>query len=550
MDLDRTKLYVRSLTTDAGTTPDNSAWVMALPLDFGDSILGAQFSNTYTIGGQGAPSPQISIDVDQLHAKVDLSTVLQGSTDTGVAGWLEDLSRQVSLDHPVGKDGLALLGLQSMIESLRSGLPDIAKDVVTPASDKAAVDPLQLPVLRDGEAFVDTPEDGFGDLLGIGAAAQDPRSLQERQTADLTSLPELMGIGAADGRLPELLEGLADAIAREWAGRSTNDAAAVQAALAAVSVDFALAGLVASGTRSLLDAGSASASPFVLDYTGTTFSVDLNELLVAEENGVRAVWGEVPLLQNIGERTADLRLSAALTFTSSFNTAPTGIKLDLGAEVISADDSQSSLEIDLPGDLRIAMDTLRLDLSQGFVLNSGVWELDGTDTDKEAKIDFELKFTDPRGETGTFAHQQLDRIYSISLDDLRELRVVNTGHSALFDADDREALYWFQMRAADTMVEQGFLNALLAMPELKGIIPILGTSIAEMLVNDAAATATQPDLQNYLVNVLDDALDGMADARSLASICRTCCPSWRSANTLARPSTPQTVSRSSSPAKT
>ena len=86
--------------------------------------------------------------------------MLQGSTDTGVAGWLEDLSRRVSLDHPVGKDGLALLGLQSMIESLRSGLPDIAKDVVTPASDKAAVDPLQLPILRDGEAFVDTPKTG------------------------------------------------------------------------------------------------------------------------------------------------------------------------------------------------------------------------------------------------------------------------------------------------------------------------------------------------------------------------------------------------------
>ena len=191
--------------------------------------------------------------------------------------------------------------------------------------------------------------------------------------------------------------------------------------------------------------------------------------------------------------------------------------MDLGAEVISADASLSSLEIDLPGEPRIAMDTLRLDLSQGFVLNSGVWELDGTDTDKQAKIDFELKFTDPRGETDTFAHQQLDRIYSISLDDLRELRVVNTGHSALFDeADrDREALYWFQMRAADTMVEQGFLSALLAMPELNGTIPILGTSIAEMLVNDAAATATQPDLQNYLVNVLDDALDGMADASKL-----------------------------------
>ena len=56
VDLDRTKLYVQSLTKDAGTTPDNSAWVMALPLEFGDSILGAQFSNTYTIGGQGAPA--------------------------------------------------------------------------------------------------------------------------------------------------------------------------------------------------------------------------------------------------------------------------------------------------------------------------------------------------------------------------------------------------------------------------------------------------------------------------------------------------------------
>ena len=255
---------------------------MALPLDFGDSILGAQFSNTYTIGGQGAGSPVLTIDPDQLHAIDDLSTVLLGSSDTGIASWLADLSRQVALDHPVGRDGLALLGLQRMVESLRSGQTDISKGVVTPASDKAAVDPLQLPVLRSGEAFVDVPEDGFGDLLGIGAAAQDPRSLLERQTADLTSLPELMGIGAAGGRLPELLEGLADAIARAWAERSVNDAAAVQAALAAVSTDFALAGLVASGTRSMLD-GTAVASPFALDYDGTTFSVDLNELLIAEE---------------------------------------------------------------------------------------------------------------------------------------------------------------------------------------------------------------------------------------------------------------------------
>ena len=91
--------------------------------------------------------------------------------------------------------------------------------------------------------------------------------------------------------------------------------------------------------------------------------------------------------------------------------------------MISADDSLSSLDVDLPGDPRIAMDTLRLDLSQGFVLGETGWELDSTDPDKQAKLAFELKFTDPRGETDTFAHQRLDRAYSISLEDLRALRV-------------------------------------------------------------------------------------------------------------------------------
>ena len=97
--------------------------------------------------------------------------------------------------------------------------------------------------------------------------------MAERQVADLTSLPELAGIGSQDGELAAILEGLSDAIARTWSDRTENSATAVSAALASVSTDFALVGLNAYSAANLLDGAGASA--FNLSYDADVLNVDL-----------------------------------------------------------------------------------------------------------------------------------------------------------------------------------------------------------------------------------------------------------------------------------
>ena len=87
----------------------------------------------------------------------------------------------------------------------------------------------------------------------------------------------------------------------------------MSAALASVSTDFALVGLNAYSAANLLDGAGASA--FNLSYDADVLNVDLTGLLVREEAGVRAVWGEIPLLKKIGERTADMSLGATVKFT-------------------------------------------------------------------------------------------------------------------------------------------------------------------------------------------------------------------------------------------
>ncbi|MCH9837734.1 DUF4347 domain-containing protein, partial [bacterium] len=345
VDLARTKLFVRAAGGEADSFLTDSSWVMAMPLDFGDSIMGAQFSNTYTFGGAGLGAPSIAIDTDQLYGSnvpsvnMVYAKLNPTATETPVKAWLDGLTSKVSLDHPVGRDGFALLGLQRVVEDMREITAPIVKEVVTPASDKSLTDDLQIPVLRDGEAFVDTPDAGFGDLLGTSATSADTRTLAERQVADLTSLPELAGIGAQDSELAAILEGLSDAIARTWSDRSENSAAAVSAALASVATDFALVGLNAYSAASLLD--GVGASVFSLTYAADILNVDLTGLLVREEAGVRAVWGEIPLLKKIGERTADMSLGATVKFNSTYNAKPSSLNVDIAANVVSVDTSNA-----------------------------------------------------------------------------------------------------------------------------------------------------------------------------------------------------------------
>ena len=120
-------------------------------------------------------------------------------------------------------------------------------------------------------------------------------------------------------------------------------------------------------------------------------------------------------------------------------------------------------------------------------------ELDDTDTDDVVTLSFDLDFNDPRGEFNTWAESVLDNTYSLSIATFNELRIVNTGYTGLFDdATVQEALYWLKMREADTIMQEGFLAGLLAMPELKGLIPVVGSSIADIIVNNDATTATRP----------------------------------------------------------
>ena len=523
VDLARTKLFVRAAGGEADSFLTDSSWIMAMPLDFGDSIMGAQFSNTYTFGGAGLGAPSIAIDTEQLYGSNVPSVnkvyaqLNPSGTETPVKTWLDGLTSKVSLDHPVDRDAFALLGLQRVVEDMRVIKAPITKDVVTPASDKVQTDALQIPVLRDGEAFVDTPDAGFGDLLGISATSGDTRTLAERQVADLTSLPELAGIGSQDGELAAILEGLSDAIARTWSDRTENSATAVSAALASVSTDFALVGLNAYSAANLLDGAGASA--FNLSYDADVLNVDLTGLLVREEAGVRAVWGEIPLLKKIGERTADMSLGATVKFNSTYNSRPADLNVDIAANVVSVDTSNAALDINLPGEPRIDMASLTLGLSQGFVIGTNGWNLDDTDTDDVVTLSFDLDFNDPRGEFNTWAESVLDNTYSLSIATFNELRIVNTGYTGLFDdATVQEALYWLKMREADTIMQEGFLAGLLAMPELKGLIPVVGSSIADIIVNNDATTATQADFQNYLVNALQTQFGSFDETTDLSSL--------------------------------
>ena len=56
------------------------------------------------------------------------------------------------------------------------------------------------------------------------------------------------------------------------------------------------------------------------------------------------------------------------------------------------------------------------------------------------------------------------------------------------------------------------------MPELKGLIPVVGSSIADIIVNNDATTATQADFQNYLVNALQTQFGSFDETTDLSSL--------------------------------
>ena len=149
VDLARTKLFVRAAGGEADSFLTDSSWIMAMPLDFGDSIMGAQFSNTYTFGGAGLCAPSIAIDTEQLYGSNVPSVnkvyaqLNPSGTEKPVKTWLDGLTSKVSLDHPVERDDFALLGLQRVVEDMRVITAPITKDVVTPASDKGRQMPFR-----------------------------------------------------------------------------------------------------------------------------------------------------------------------------------------------------------------------------------------------------------------------------------------------------------------------------------------------------------------------------------------------------------------------
>ena len=176
--------------------------------------------------------PDIAI-TDQLHAIDDLSTVLLGSSDTGNC---QLACRLVAAGGAGSSRWPRLVSLFSVYKgwskALRSGQTDISKGVVTPGEPtRRRSIRFSCPCCAAARPSWMSPKTGFGDLLGIGAAAQDPRKSAGASGSARSDLLArgggLMGIGAAGGRLPELLgrAGRCDCRGHGPSG-SVNDAAA------------------------------------------------------------------------------------------------------------------------------------------------------------------------------------------------------------------------------------------------------------------------------------------------------------------------------------
>jgi hypothetical protein len=119
--------------------------------------------------------------------------------------------------------------------------------------------------------------------------------------------------------------------------------------------------------------------------------------------GARGVWGEIPLLREVGERKVDATLGVSFGFSYDIGASDltSTQPLRLGLNVVSADASLVDLKSDLPGAPRLNTSTLQMSISQQLDWGSegNPWQV-GT---QKTYLAFDLDFTDPSGATGTAA---------------------------------------------------------------------------------------------------------------------------------------------------
>jgi hypothetical protein len=182
----------------------------------------------------------------------------------------------------------------------------------------------------------------------------------------------------------------------------------------------------------------------------------------------------------------------------------------IGVEIVSADSGQVALESGLPGTPEVALETVRLHVAQDAALSAQTWTFDAG----QARLSFDLSFSDPRGDDQLRALSVLDRTYVIELRDgatatsdaLRDLRTVDTGWPGLFDTPERlQALYEIELRQLDARFGQGFLDTLTALAPLNVLIPPLGSDLTEIVTGRQGE-----DLESWLVTNLARTLDGQS----------------------------------------